>query len=272
MDELARRKRLAQQMGGPEGIARQRARGKLTVRERIDALADPDTFREFMGLTGDAHYTADELTGFTPKPAVEGTCLLDGRKVIVTAGDFTVRGGSAGTRGGLGQEPASNVRAREWRIPYVRLLDAAGGSVRSFEDDRPHLSARRQRLERDRRRIAELRARGLGRDGLGCGTARDQRMPCALQPDGEGQEPAVSRRTAGRQSRPRLRHHEGRSRRRSHSREDQRQRRQPRRRRSPRVRADAAVPVVSAEQRLGNAAARRHVRRSAIDAKSGCCR
>ena len=134
VDELARRKQLAQQMGGPEGIARQRARGKLTVRERIDALADPDTFREFMGLTGDARYTGDELTGFTPKPAVEGTCLLDGRKVVVTAGDFTVRGGSAGTRGGLGQELASNVRAREWRIPYVRLLDAAGGSVRSFEE------------------------------------------------------------------------------------------------------------------------------------------
>ena len=57
-----------------------------------------------------------------------------GCKLIVTAGDFTVRGGSAGSRGGLGQELAANVRAREWRIPYVRLLDAAGGSVRSFEE------------------------------------------------------------------------------------------------------------------------------------------
>src|SRR6478752_5064488 len=117
-------------MGGPEGIARQRSRGKLTVRERIDALADPDSFREFMGLAGDAEYAGSELAAFTPKPLVEGTCLVDGRKLIVTAGDFTVRGGSAGTRGGLGQESASNVRAREWRIPYVRLLDAAGGSVR----------------------------------------------------------------------------------------------------------------------------------------------
>ena len=134
VDELTRRQGFAQQMGGPEGIARQRARGKLTVRERIDALADPGSFREFMGLTGDAHYEGTELTGFTPKPSVEGTCLVDGRKLVVTAGDFTVRGGSAGSRGGLGQELASNVRAREWRIPYVRLLDAAGGSVRSFEE------------------------------------------------------------------------------------------------------------------------------------------
>ena len=117
IDELARRKQLAEQMGGPEGIARQRSRGKLTVRERIDALADRHSFREFMGLAGDAEYEGSALTGFTPKPLVEGTCLVDGRKLIVTAGDFTVRGGSAGSRGGLGQELASNVRAREWRIP-----------------------------------------------------------------------------------------------------------------------------------------------------------
>src|SRR5262245_36532187 len=134
VDELMKRQQLAERMGGAEGIARQRERGKLTVRERIAALADADSFREFMGLAGSGEYTGDVLTGFTPKPAVEGEIRLDGRKVIVTAGDFTVRGGSASTRGGLGQEPASNVRAREWRIPYVRLLDAAGGSVRSFEE------------------------------------------------------------------------------------------------------------------------------------------
>ena len=111
-------------MGGPDGIDRQHARGKLTVRERIVGLADPDTFREFMGLTGTGSYNDSELTGFIPKPSVEGSLHLDGRKVIVSASDFTVRGGSAGSRGGLGQESPSNVRAREWRIPYVRLLDA----------------------------------------------------------------------------------------------------------------------------------------------------
>jgi len=134
VDELTQRQRLAEMMGGADGIARQHQRGKLTVRERIAALADAGSFREFMGLAGSGDYTGGELTGFTPKPAVEGACALDGRKVIVTAGDFTVRGGSASSRGGLGQELASNVRAREWRLPYVRLLDAAGGSVRSFEE------------------------------------------------------------------------------------------------------------------------------------------
>ncbi|MEQ8858782.1 MAG: carboxyl transferase domain-containing protein [Pseudomonadales bacterium] len=133
LDELRRRQTLAGRMGGPEGIRRQHERGKLTVRERIDALADPGSFREFMGLMGQASYDAGVLADFTPRPVVEGTARLDGRKVL-TGGDFTVRGGSAGSSGGLGSELPANRRALEWRLPYVRLLDAAGGSVRSFED------------------------------------------------------------------------------------------------------------------------------------------
>jgi len=135
VDELKRRRDLAQRMGGEEGIARQRSRGKLTVRERVDALADPGTFREFMGLAGQGVYRDGELVDFTPRPAVEGFCRIDGRRVVVSGGDFTVRGGSAGGgHGGLGMELPSNQRALEWRVPFVRLLDAAGGSVRSFDE------------------------------------------------------------------------------------------------------------------------------------------
>jgi acetyl-CoA carboxylase carboxyltransferase component len=94
IDELARRRRLAEEMGGPEGVARQHERGKLTVRERIDALADPGTFQEFGGLVGSAEYEDNRLAGFIPKPLVEGYCRIDGRKVVVTGSDFTVRGGS----------------------------------------------------------------------------------------------------------------------------------------------------------------------------------
>lgn len=133
VDEIAKRRELAAQMGGEEGVARQHARGKLTVRERIDKLVDVGSFREFMGLSGAGHYEDNQLVGFTPRAAVEGVAMLDGRKVVLTGGDFTVRGGSGGGGGGLGQELAANVRAREWRLPFVRLLDAAGGSVRGFE-------------------------------------------------------------------------------------------------------------------------------------------
>ena len=133
--ELNRRKALALNMGGDENIARHHARGKLTARERIELLADTGTFREFCGLVGQSRYENQELAAFTPKGSVEGTLRADGRKVVVSAGDFTVRGGSAGgtVRGGIGQELSATERAIEWRLPYVRLLDAAGGSVRGFE-------------------------------------------------------------------------------------------------------------------------------------------
>ncbi len=135
VDELAKRRKMAAAMGGAEGIARQHERGKLTVRERIAALVDAGSFREFMPLAGSATYEGDQLTGFTPRAAVDGLCMIDGRKAIVAGGDFTVRGGSGGgSHGGLGMELATNRRALEWRVPYIRLLDAAGGSVRSFEE------------------------------------------------------------------------------------------------------------------------------------------
>ena len=135
LQELELRQEIARRMGGPEGIARQRSRGKLPVRERIALLADDDSFREFGMLVGHARYDGDALADFTPKGHVDGMCTIDGRKIVVTAGDFTVRGGSGGgPEGGLGVELRASERAKEWLLPYVRLLDAAGGSVRSFED------------------------------------------------------------------------------------------------------------------------------------------
>jgi len=131
--EIKKRREFVLRMGGSEGIERQHKRGKLTVRERIDEFVDPDSFREFMGLMGSASYENNRLKSLTPKGAVEGFCKLDGRKAILSGGDLTVRGGSGGAGGGLGMELASNQRALEWRVPYVRLLDASGGSVKSFE-------------------------------------------------------------------------------------------------------------------------------------------
>lgn len=134
--ELKRRQELALKMGGDEQVKRQHEHGKLTARERIDLLADEGTFREFGILSGGGIYDGQELVSFTPKGEVHGFLSLDGRDAIVAAGDFTVRGGAAtrGSGGGLGLEMGPSRRALEWRVPYIRLLDASGGSVASFAD------------------------------------------------------------------------------------------------------------------------------------------
>ena len=46
LDELRRREALAKEMGGADKVKRQHDGGRLTVRERIDGLADAGTFHE----------------------------------------------------------------------------------------------------------------------------------------------------------------------------------------------------------------------------------
>src|ERR1700736_1201656 len=94
--ELRNREELARRMGGEERVARQRASGRLTVRERIDRLLDPGSFHEVGALAGKAQYDeAGNLVAFTPSNFVAGTGQIDGRPVVVGGDDFTVRGGAA---------------------------------------------------------------------------------------------------------------------------------------------------------------------------------
>lgn len=135
LEELRERLALAEGMGGPEGVERQRKRGKLTVRERLALLGDPGSFQQFGAFRGTTTFDDEgRPVSFVPSGQVEGSCTIEGCKIVVMAGDFTVRGGSSdGSHGALGAEKSASERALEWRLPYLRLLDSAGGSVRSFE-------------------------------------------------------------------------------------------------------------------------------------------
>ena len=136
LDELDRRRALAAEMGGAERVARQRATGRLPVRERLDALLDPGTWHEVGALSGTATYDdAGALTAFTPANLVTGQGRLDRRRVVVAADDFTVRGGAADAAILEKQEHAERM-AGELGVPMIRLLDGTGGggSVKSLED------------------------------------------------------------------------------------------------------------------------------------------
>ena len=52
LEELNRRTELARRMGGPERVKRQHDGGRLTIRERIERLTDPDSFREIGAVSG----------------------------------------------------------------------------------------------------------------------------------------------------------------------------------------------------------------------------
>ena len=135
LEELRERKALAARMGGAEKIARHKSLGKLTVRERIDALVDPDSFHELGSIAGKASYDeAGNLAGFTPANLVMGRARLTGRPIAVAGDDFTVRGGAndAAIREKL---VLVEQMAFDLRIPIVRLVDGTGGggSVKNIE-------------------------------------------------------------------------------------------------------------------------------------------
>ena len=46
LDELRQRERMAREMGGADKVRRQHEGGRLTVRERIEGLADAGSFHE----------------------------------------------------------------------------------------------------------------------------------------------------------------------------------------------------------------------------------
>lgn len=116
------------------GVVRQRDRGKLTCRERIDLLLDDGTFREMGSVAGFA--TQDEhgeILDFTPANHVGGWGKVGGRTTVVCADDFTSRGGHAD--GAIGQKSRWLDRmSLELRAPSVRLLDGSsgGGSIASM--------------------------------------------------------------------------------------------------------------------------------------------
>jgi acetyl-CoA carboxylase carboxyltransferase component len=122
--EERRRKVLA--MGGEARVARQKGRGKMTARDRLDYLLDPGSFLEYgmhatqMGTPSRDLVPADGV--------VIGIGAIGGRPAAVIAYDFTVKGGSIGR---VGDAKCRRLRdlALKHRIPLVWLIDSAGARI-----------------------------------------------------------------------------------------------------------------------------------------------
>jgi len=141
-EELERRRAAAKKMGGEARLTRQKERGKLDARARLDLLLDPKTFRE-IGLLA-THL--GKLESPTPADGVVcGTGLIEGRPVCVASYDFTVQGGSIGP---VGERKVARLRelALRERIPMIWLVDSAGARLSADPEEHPGSLVRRHRL------------------------------------------------------------------------------------------------------------------------------
>ena len=156
MKDIALRHQMAiDRLNDPEdpGVARQKSRGKLTCRERIDLLLDDGSFREIGSAAGFAAVDDDGfLEDFIAASHVGGKGKIEGRDMVCCADDFTSRGGHAD--GAVGAKSMYMDRlATHLQIPMIRLLDGSsgGGSPPKVTDRSPaaRLAAARGNAEPD---------------------------------------------------------------------------------------------------------------------------
>ena len=132
LDEIEERRRIAHEMGGPDKISEQHARGSITPREAVAALADSGSFQEIGALAGAATYDGATVTGIVPSDSVCGVCKIDGRRIALSVDDATVADAQIDTNAVY--KPGNTQKlALDWKIPYVRLLDDVRGSPMEFD-------------------------------------------------------------------------------------------------------------------------------------------
>jgi propionyl-CoA carboxylase beta chain len=127
--ELRAAREKARAGGGPDRVARQHAKGKLTARERLDLLLDPGTFHE---LEPFITHQGDEL-GLSPERflgdgVLTGYGQVDGRTVYVYAQDFTIYGGT------LSEMQSHKIcRVMDLAVrngtPLIGLIDSGGARI-----------------------------------------------------------------------------------------------------------------------------------------------
>jgi len=108
--------------GGEAALERHRSRGKLTARERVDLLVDPDS--AFLELNPLAAYGLYE--GEAPSAGiVTGVGVVEGRECVIVANDATVKGGSYFPLTVKKHLRAQEVAAQN-RLPCLYLVDSGG--------------------------------------------------------------------------------------------------------------------------------------------------
>jgi len=121
-------------MGGEKAVAGQKAKGKLTARERLDLFFDMGTFREIDMLVSHrcVHFGMEQVE-IASDGVITGHGLVDGRPVFAFAQDFTSRAGS------LGEMHAKKIckvmdMALKAGVPFVGMNDSGGARIQEGVD------------------------------------------------------------------------------------------------------------------------------------------
>ena len=128
-EELIARREKAVQGGGAKRIEKQHQAGKLTARERVEALFDPNSFVEIQTLIesrGDEFGMAEKKV--PGDGVIIGYGMINGRIVYASIEDVTVIGG---TRGEYHSKKICQIMdmAIKMRAPYISINDSGGARI-----------------------------------------------------------------------------------------------------------------------------------------------
>lgn len=125
----------ARQGGGEERLQKQRDKGCLSARERIDTILDEGSFVELNMLAEhQCHDFEMDKKTFLGDGVVTGYGTIDERKVFIYSEDVTVLGGSTGKTHGIKIHNILRL-ARESMVPVICLNASAGARIQEGMDN-----------------------------------------------------------------------------------------------------------------------------------------
>ena len=131
---LRERKNKILQMGGPQAIEKQHSRNKLTARERIDLLFDPETFTEIDMLVKHrcSSFGLDKRE-ISADAVITGYGKIEGRDAFVASQDYTTFAGTFGEMHGKKFAKALDFAA-EAEVPFIQIIDSGGARLQEGQD------------------------------------------------------------------------------------------------------------------------------------------
>jgi len=140
IDELLARVAAARALTTDEtraaATARSHAAGRMTCRERVDALVDPGTFHEMGALAGPTRDNPFNAGLVAPADGILcGTARIDGRPVAILATDGSIAGGSMGVVGSHKMTRAMDL-ANDGGYPLIMIVEGGGHRIQDGLDAR----------------------------------------------------------------------------------------------------------------------------------------